>query len=207
MYLCMLQEMPIKIQATTFRQAAAKGISRFNEAWRSGEDWEFLLRFARTYCLGYIDRPLVVQRYMRDSTFHRYQKDDARSLIGLFSAEKKVARSDPDASKALTKVITRYAELLGNLCREDREFAESAKAFLTGFRQTGNPFFLIRIAAIGVPSGIRPHLRQLFRREQFQSEVPSIGKAFDATSNQFNQGKQHRHFEDHARQDRVQLPG
>jgi glycosyltransferase involved in cell wall biosynthesis len=173
MYLCMLQEMPIKIQATTFRRKAVNEISKFDETWRSGEDWEFLLRFTRAHSLGYIDRPLLVQRYMPDSTFHRYQKDDARSLIGLFSREKKLVGGEPVAIKALNKIITVYAEWLGNRCREDGESVQSAKAFFGGFRQTGNLWFLVKIAAIGVPTGVRPRLKQIFRTRHIHSELPS----------------------------------
>jgi glycosyltransferase involved in cell wall biosynthesis len=160
MYLCMLQEMPIKIQATTLRREALKENWKFDESWHSGEDWEFLLRFTRAHSLGFIDRPLVVQRSLVDSTFRRYQKADARSLIGLFSQEKGVTRGDPEATRALRKVLTKYSDWLGNRCREDGELLESAKAYLKGFRETGAWWFLIKLLSIAVPPDLRPRIKQ-----------------------------------------------
>jgi glycosyltransferase involved in cell wall biosynthesis len=159
MYLCMLQEMPIKIQATTFRREALKHNWKFDETWHSGEDWEFLLRFTRVYSLGFIDRPLVVQRSLADSTFRRYQKADARSLIGLFRQEKNVMRGDPEATGALRKVLTKYCDWLGNHCREHGELLESAKAYLTGFRETGLWWFLAKLLSVAIPSDIRPRIK------------------------------------------------
>jgi glycosyltransferase involved in cell wall biosynthesis len=160
MYLCMLQEMPIKIQATTFRREALKDNWKFDETWHSGEDWEFLLRFTRVYSLGFIDRPLVVQRSLPDSTFRRYQKADARSLIGLFSHEKNVIRGDPEANRALRKALTKYCDWLGNRCREDGELLESAKAYLKGFRETGLSWFLVKLLSMAIPADLRTRIKE-----------------------------------------------
>jgi glycosyltransferase involved in cell wall biosynthesis len=170
MYLCMLQQMPIKIQATTFRREVLDSSWKFDETWRSGEDWELLLRFTRAHCLGFIDRPLVFQRYVQDSTFYQYQKADARSLLGLFIREKSFVRGDKDALRALKKAITGYAQWLGNRCREDKEFVESAKVFLTAFRETRNPWFLAKTAAIAIPEGFRPWVKGFMRPEEIESE-------------------------------------
>src|SRR5919204_1015723 len=60
LYLCLLQEVPIKMPALTVRGSALERVGGFNEAWTSSEDWEFLLRFPRRESLVYVDRPLAV---------------------------------------------------------------------------------------------------------------------------------------------------
>ena len=77
LYVCLLEEMPVKLQALTLRHDCVLKVGSFEESWKSGEDWEFILRFVRTNALGYIDRALTVQRIMPDSTLIQYQKLDA----------------------------------------------------------------------------------------------------------------------------------
>src|SRR5205823_7200138 len=57
MYLCLLQEVPVKTPATTVRRDVLEAVGGFNELWTSSEDWELLLRLARVTAFGYIDRP------------------------------------------------------------------------------------------------------------------------------------------------------
>src|ERR1039457_2486221 len=106
MYMCMLQEMPMKIQATTIRRESLHDCAKFREDWQSGEDWEFLLRFTRTHRLGFIDRPLVIMRPMADSTLARYRTADALFLRDLFIREKQALRGDREARLAVRRAIS-----------------------------------------------------------------------------------------------------
>lgn len=157
MYLCMLQEMPIKIQATTFRRKALVDW-KFHEAWRSGEDWELLLRFTRSHQLGFIDRRLVVQRAMPDSTFARYRKVDAQFLTRMFIREKKNLRGDSEATRVVTRIIASKSNTLGYLCRDDGELISAAKAYFTGFCESGDFRLLARIGTLAFPSSVRTHV-------------------------------------------------
>lgn len=97
--------------------------------------------------------------FLPDSTFRRYQKADARSLFGSFSQEKNVAGGHPEATRALRKVLTKYCDWLGNRCREDGEFVESAKAHLKEFRETG-VWFLVKLLSVAIPPDLRPGIKQ-----------------------------------------------
>jgi glycosyltransferase involved in cell wall biosynthesis len=59
MYLCLLQEVPIKPTALVVRRNVFDKVGVFDESARSGEDWEFLLRLARVSSFGYIHQPLA----------------------------------------------------------------------------------------------------------------------------------------------------
>src|SRR5919109_1977513 len=67
LYLCLLQEVPIKTPALIVRRSALARVGGFDEGWRSAEDWEFLLRFARRASLLYVDTALAVIRILPDS--------------------------------------------------------------------------------------------------------------------------------------------
>jgi len=70
MYLCLLQEVPVKPSAWTVRKIALDALETyFLESWPSGSDWEIFLRFSKRFCYGYIDEPLVVRRVQADSTY------------------------------------------------------------------------------------------------------------------------------------------
>ena len=163
MYLCLLQEMPIKIQATTFRRKALCGTQKFQEGWQSGEDWEFLLRCARTYLFGFIDRPLVIQRIMSDSTLGRHKKADALMLTEQFIREKRSLRGDREALAAVRRGIATHSDRLGCIYRDDNKLLDSANAYLRGFRESGDLLLLAKILALPIPRRLRKQFKRLVK--------------------------------------------
>src|SRR5208282_5547935 len=159
-YLCMLQEMPIRIQATTIRREALRDAGKFREDWRSGEDWEFLLRFTRTHCLGFIDRPLVIRRLMSDSTLGQHQKTDALLLTKMFIREKRALRGDREARGAVKRVIAMHSSRLGYCYRDEGELLDSVKAFLTGFRESRDFRLLAKALALPIPRPLRNQVKR-----------------------------------------------
>ncbi len=98
MYLCLLQEVPVKPSTLTVRRKAVQRTGEFNEVSPSGQDWEFFLRLSRFACFGYIDRPLVLLRVLGDAT-HRVnaERDKLFHLAWHYLATNRRA----DAFKAL----------------------------------------------------------------------------------------------------------
>src|SRR5919108_3973964 len=91
LYLCLLQEVPIKMPALTVRRSALERVGGFNEGWTSSEDWEFLLRFARRESLVYLDRPLAVIRVSPDSLRRGDQERGERTMLRLLADERRRA--------------------------------------------------------------------------------------------------------------------
>ena len=106
LYLCMLEEMPVKLIATMLRRDCMQKLSGFEESWKSGPDWEFLLRFTKQNSLGYVNRSLTVGRRMADSTSGRHQKMDAACLMERFIREKEDLSDDLEALAAVKRGIS-----------------------------------------------------------------------------------------------------
>lgn len=163
MYLCMLQEMPIKIPATTFRREALCDTQQFQEAWRSGEDWEFLLRFTWAHLFGFIDRPLVIQRIMSDSTLGRHKKADALMLTEQFIREKRSLRGDREAVAAVRRGIATHSDRLGSFYRDENKLLDSAKAYLRGLHESGDLRLLAKTLALPLPRRLRNQVKRLMK--------------------------------------------
>ncbi len=100
MYLCLLQEVPVKPSAWTVRKVALDALEAyFLESWPSGSDWEILLRFSKRFRYGYIDEPLVVRRVQADSTYRIHALADKANLLRMFRREV-VRASDPEIRQA-----------------------------------------------------------------------------------------------------------
>ena len=89
MYLCLLEEAPIKTNALLVRREAFTAVGAFDVSARSGEDWEFLLRLSRAASFGYIDLPLAVQRLSPDSTHQKFRMHDKLFLFNVSIQEKR----------------------------------------------------------------------------------------------------------------------
>ena len=74
MYLCLLQEVPIKPTTTLARRELYERVGFFNESGLSGTDWDLFLRFSRSSSFGYIDQPLAVQRRTGDATHQKFRR-------------------------------------------------------------------------------------------------------------------------------------
>ena len=161
LYACLLEEMPVKLQASTLRRDRVMKAGIFDESWRSGEDWEFVLRFARMNALGYVDMPLTVQRIMADSTLVRHQKTDAACLLERFIREKGQLSDDPEALSAVKRGIAHHAKELGYQYLNEGDKTNAMKTYWTGFNESGDPKFLARVAATPLPVGLRNLVKRL----------------------------------------------
>jgi glycosyltransferase involved in cell wall biosynthesis len=178
-YLSMLREMPVKIQATTFRGEALREVGLFNEDWRSGEDWELLLRFVRSRNIGYINQQLVVQRAQSDSTFLRHRKVDALFLSKMFIDEKRKLKNDREAITAARVSITRHSNQIGYMCRRDNELLAAARAYIRGFLEAGDLRLLARALNLVFPNFIRQRIISLWNfidQRQMHTELSKSGQ-------------------------------
>lgn len=155
LYLCLLEEMPMKLQGSTFRAEALRRTGTFRETWKSGPDWEFMLRLARSYSLGYIDRPLAVLRTLPDSTLTRYKKEDALCLMERFIAEERELKEDPQARAAARRSIVSFANELGWECLAEGNRKEAVRAYFRGFWVAGDFGLLTRCAGVLLPRSAR----------------------------------------------------
>jgi hypothetical protein len=151
MRLVLLEEVPIKPSALALRRAAFERAGGFDETWSSSEDWEFLLRFARTQRFGYVDRPLAVLRVGDDSLHRLDQVAGDRAMIALLVRERAELAGDAEALAAVRRgVVTRVKHLAWHELRAGRR-ASAAAVFVRGFALTREPGLLLRAAAAFVP--------------------------------------------------------
>jgi glycosyltransferase involved in cell wall biosynthesis len=164
MYLCLLEEKPVGLSTLTLRRKAMQEIGNFDESWPSGNDWEYLLRFCRPWRFGYIDRPLVTLRVLRDATHRVHAEQDKQLLLGLLCRKKDSLKHDPEARRAVRRGIVDLSKHLAwyYMARERR--SDAAKAFLRGFRQTGDAGLLARAASTCLPESFRMGIKRLLGR-------------------------------------------
>jgi glycosyltransferase involved in cell wall biosynthesis len=153
MYRCLLEEVPVKTAALTMRREALERAGRFDESWSSSEDWEFLLRFARTGRFGYIDRPLAVIRISLDS-LHRVDKEwGALAMLRLLSREKSSGQDRATRASARRGISTLVKHLSWYYLESGRR-AAAAAVYVRGFLGTGDGSLLLRAAAaVLAPAG------------------------------------------------------
>ncbi|HVB56403.1 MAG TPA: glycosyltransferase [Candidatus Acidoferrales bacterium] len=161
LYLCLLEEMPVKLQATILRRDRVQKAGPFQESWQSGEDWEFLLRFTRTNALGYVDRALTVQRTMPDSMLGRHKREDAQSLLERFILEKVQVQDDSKALAAIRRGIANHARELGSCCLDDGERRRAFGAYWRGFAHSNDPKLLTLCAGAVLPRRARQLAKRL----------------------------------------------
>jgi glycosyltransferase involved in cell wall biosynthesis len=161
-YTCLLEEMPVKLQAVTLRASAVHKVGRFLDSWRSGEDWEYFLRFARHYGFAYVNSPLVTQRIQSDSTLARYKTVDAQNLMGRFIKEKK-SLTRPDDFCAVRRSIAYHANELGWQYGEQGHPGKSCWTYMRGFLESGELRLFTRSAAALLPPILRRTLKK-FRK-------------------------------------------
>lgn len=165
MYLCLLHEVPIKPTALTLRREAVENIGKFDESRPAGSDWEFLIRFARKWRFGYIDRPLAVLRVLEDATHRLHAERDKLMMIGLLRSERERLKHDPEALAAirwgiadLTKHLAWHYLALGRK-------RDAARALIRGFWETHYGGLLLRAIAACLPQNVRFRLKQTLRRK------------------------------------------
>jgi glycosyltransferase involved in cell wall biosynthesis len=164
MYLCLLEEIPIKPSAVLFRRQVLGTVGQFNEAWPSGTDWDFFLRFSRSSAFGYIDQPLVVQRRTGDATHQKFREQDKLFLLEILLKEKERLKQDAEALTSVNRGIASHCVYLGGLYLRSGDRKKSLRAYLRGFRETREPLMLLRAASVFVPLGLRDVLSEARNR-------------------------------------------
>jgi glycosyltransferase involved in cell wall biosynthesis len=99
MYLCLLQEVPVKTPACTIRRSALEEVGYFNETWPSGSDWDFFLRFSKDHRFGYVDQPFTIVRVQPDATHRLHAVADKSMILGMLYTEFKHTK-DPEIRKS-----------------------------------------------------------------------------------------------------------
>jgi len=160
LYLCLLQEVPIKTPALTVRRSALERAGGFNEAWTSSEDWEFLLRFARRESLVYVDRPLAVIRISADSLRRRDQERGELMMLRLLASERRRV-ADPEARRAATVGIVERAKHLSWYYRDRGRRLAAARTCLHAFRLVWQTELLLRALMVWAPQNPRRYLRRM----------------------------------------------
>jgi glycosyltransferase involved in cell wall biosynthesis len=164
MYLCLLQEIPIKPTALLVRRELYDRAGLFNESWPSGTDWDLFLRFSQLTQFGYIDAPLAVQKWSSDATHRKYWEQDKTFLIKIFLAEKRKLYNDPEALLAIRHgLAVQYSQLaFHNLYAGKHK--ESIAVYLKGFYETRDLGLLLRALSALVPIGWRDSIKQMLGR-------------------------------------------
>jgi glycosyltransferase involved in cell wall biosynthesis len=147
LYSCLLQEIPIKIPALSVKREVFSRNKPFDSKYKSGEDWELLLRLSKTEQFGYINRSLAVLRISKDSLHLVEKENDAFGVIQFLSDEKDMlekARDDSAIKAAKNGLDNTYKHLAWHYLRSNNKKA-MAKALLHGYIKTGNFGLLLRI--------------------------------------------------------------
>jgi glycosyltransferase involved in cell wall biosynthesis len=160
LYLCLLQEVPIKTPALTMRRSALERVGGFNESWTSSEDWEFLLRLARRESLLYVDRPLAVIRILPDSLHRRDQERGELTMLRLLASERRRA-VDPEARRAATIGIVERAKHLSWYYRDRGRRVAAARTCLHAFRLVWQTELLLRALMVWGPQNPRRYIGRM----------------------------------------------
>jgi glycosyltransferase involved in cell wall biosynthesis len=162
MYLCLLEEVPIKPTALLVRRRVLDEIGGYDEAWRSGEDWELYLRIAKRYGFGYVNRKLAVMRVLADSTLAKYQEQDKTSLLRLAVSEKKGLVQDGEALQVVNRAIYHHSKDLGWIYLHTDRRLKSIKTYLRGFFETGQVPLIVRAGVALMPLQLVSGLKSMF---------------------------------------------
>lgn len=173
MYLCLLEEVPIKPSACLIRRRMFDRVGVFDEAWPSGTDWDLFLRLSRQARFGYIDQPLVVQRRTQDATHQKFREQDKTFLLSLFTKEKEKLWNDREALSAVNRGISSHYNSLAWTYLEREEGIKALSLYFRGFKDTRNPMLLRKMV-----SG----LIRLARRSVTKAHVRKPRDTFSAKS-------------------------
>ncbi len=147
MYLCLLQEVPIKPSATIARREVFSTAGVFDEKWPSGTDWDLFLRMARQTNFGYVDKALVTQRFRSDATHRRFYEKDKMFLLGQFLKEKASLSGDREALKGVNRGMGALYNSLGWYYLEGGQNKKAISTYFTGYKETLYPKLLRKLAS------------------------------------------------------------
>jgi hypothetical protein len=156
MQMCLLEEVPIKPSALVVRRKAFDRVGGFDEAWTSSEDWEFLLRLARSHRFVYVDRPLAVLFISPDSLHLTDQSRGEAAMIQLLSGEQERLAEDPEALAAVRRGLIRRIKHCGWHHLDHGRRGPAFRVYVRGFALTGNFGLLARALAAWVPRALQP---------------------------------------------------
>ena len=179
MYLCLLEEDPVKMPTLVVRRKAMENAGVFDETRLAGEDWEFLIRFARDNEFGYIDRPLAGIAAMEDATHLRHLEADKRGMWSTLRRERRRLRGDSEGRAAVRRGIALISVRLGWHysgigCRKD-----AAMVLLKGFCETGKAELLVRVPLALLPSGFSNFLKRAAKGRSMASRPGRRGESRD----------------------------
>ncbi len=161
MYLCLLEEVPIKPTAVLIRRNVLDTVGGYDHSWLSGEDWELYLRISRGFRFGYHNRKLATMRVYSDSTLLKFQEQDKISLLRLEIREKKEVRGDPEALRAINRAMSRHYKDLGYIYLHSGRRMKSLLTYAQGFANTGHVNLAMRGALALMPAFLRARLKRL----------------------------------------------
>jgi glycosyltransferase involved in cell wall biosynthesis len=164
LYLCLLEEVPIKPTVLLVKREILKKVGLFDLTALGCEDWEFLLRLARVACFGYVDAPLGTQRRTPDAVHRKYWQQDRAFLISLFRREKVALKRDREAIAAVNRGISTHCTNLAGSYLESGLKAKSISVYFQGFKETGEPIMLLRAASTMLPMRLNTLLKRVVRR-------------------------------------------
>jgi glycosyltransferase involved in cell wall biosynthesis len=145
MYLCLLEEVPIKPTAAIVKRKMFDRAGMFDEAWPSGTDWDLFLRISRVATFGYVDRPLVFQTRTADATHQKFLVKDKLFLIGLFLREKAALANDRDALARINRGIGGFYNSLAWNYLGNGLHRQALATYWQGFKETLQPRLLRKL--------------------------------------------------------------
>ena len=154
-YVCLLEEVPIKPTALVTRREVYEKAGTFDESWPSGTDWALFLRLFRSGSFGYINRPLAIQRRTADATHMIFREKDKLYLLGVFLKERETLKNDSEALAAVNRGILGHCNDLGWDYLHAGQRKKSVAAYLRGYKETGKSVMLLRAASVFMPLGVR----------------------------------------------------
>jgi glycosyltransferase involved in cell wall biosynthesis len=163
MYVCLLEEVPIKPTAVLVKREMFERAGNFDEAWPSGTDWDLFLRFSHIACFGYINIPLVIQRRTSDATHQIFAEEDKVFLLSVFLKEKAKLERDQEALFAVNRGISSHIQNLASNYLESGQRKKSAATDVQGFKETGESMMLIRAASAVMPAKVREIIKGAVR--------------------------------------------
>ena len=164
MYLCLLEEVPVKPTAALVRRELYARAGLFDEAWPSGTDWDLVLRFSRCASFGYIDKPLSTQTRTSDATHQKYLEQDKIFLLDVFTREKLQLGDDSEALRAVNRGIRNHCDNLAFHYLNSGKRGKSITTYLRGYKETHDLGMLLRAGAALMPLQIRDSLKALINK-------------------------------------------
>jgi glycosyl transferase family 2 len=175
MFLELLEEDPIVTPTLAVRREAFLRAGGFDERTEAFEDWEFLLRLARTSQFGYIDEAFATLRTSADS-LHVVRGVPAKlAMIRCLLIEARRSR-DPEVRAAARRGAARLRVRLGWEYERLGHRLPALRNFVTAFVETGDVMFLGRTVWGLVPPPIAHRLGARRQRRRL-IERPSIADA------------------------------